>query len=234
MCFDLAGHDDDFEKTNAKEIFSFTDLESLYPVIQDRLDPIVPKGTLFAQPGVNVKMPAAVTDSSYIKGNADSTNNNVIQPDKRNGSNNWAVAGSKTQSGAPMLCNDPHLGLNLPSLWYEMQISTPEFNAYGVTFPGAPSIIIGFNDSIAWGVTNAGRDIKDYYEITFKDSTMQEYFFNNKWNATVFRDEVISVKDSSEVHEKIAMTVFGPVMYDKGYPDILHDGKILCTSLESS
>ena len=56
----------------------------------------------------------------------------AVKPNKDNGSNNWAVAGSKTKSGRPILCNDPHLGLNLPSLWYEMQISTPGFNAYGV------------------------------------------------------------------------------------------------------
>ncbi len=52
------------------------------------------------------------------------------------------------------------LGLNLPSLWYEMQITTPTFNVYGVSFPGAPAIIIGFNEHIAWGVTNAARDVR--------------------------------------------------------------------------
>ncbi len=61
-----------------------------------------------------------------------------VKPDKDNGSNNWAVSGIKTKSGSPILCNDPHLGLHLPSLWFEMQISCPSFNAYGATFPGAP------------------------------------------------------------------------------------------------
>ncbi|MEI9809163.1 MAG: penicillin acylase family protein [Bacteroidota bacterium] len=90
------------------------------------------------------------------------------RPDKNNGSNNWVVAGSKTQSGAPILCNDPHLELSLPSIWFEMQLSTPTSNAYGVSLPGSPFIIIGFNDNIAWGVTNAQRDVKDYFEIKFK------------------------------------------------------------------
>jgi penicillin amidase len=67
-------------------------------------------------------------------------------PDKNNGSNNWVVAGSKTQSGAPILCNDPHLELSLPSIWFEMQLSTPTSNSYGVSLPGSPFIIIGFND----------------------------------------------------------------------------------------
>src|SRR5690606_10098805 len=101
-------------------------------------------------------------DSLYYNNTQDSVQAALIlKPHENNGSNNWAVAGSKTQSGAPILCNDPHLGLNLPAIWYEMQISTPSYNTYGVSFPGAPSIVIGFNDSCAWAVTNAGRDVKD-------------------------------------------------------------------------
>lgn len=74
------------------------------------------------------------------------------RPDPNNGSNNWVVAGSKTQSGAPILCNDPHLELSLPSIWYEMQLHGPSSNTYGVSLPGSPFVIIGFNDSIAWGL----------------------------------------------------------------------------------
>ena len=90
------------------------------------------------------------------------------------------MAGSKTKSGRPILCNDPHLGLNLPSLWYEMQISTPEFNAYGATLPGAPNILIGFNENCAWGLTNSERDVRDYYEVKFRDTSMQEYWYNGE------------------------------------------------------
>ncbi len=224
MCFDLAGYDTDFEKTNMKGFLSTGDMEQLFPATQDSLDPIIPVGTAFATPGITITPPTGL-DSNYFHTNGAENGNSIIQPDKRNGSNNWAVAGSKTQSGATILCNDPHLGLNLPSLWYEMQLSAPGCNVYGVSFPGAPSVIIGYNDSIAWGVTNAGRDVKDYYEITFKDSTMQEYWYNDNWVSSTFRDEIINVKDSTEVHEKIAMTVWGPVMYDKHYENILHNGK---------
>ncbi len=224
MCFDLAGYDTDFEKTNMKGFLSTGDMEQLFPATQDSLDPIIPGGTAFATPTLTVTPPTGV-DSNYLQSKGGDNENSIVQPDKRNGSNNWAVAGSKTQTGATMLCNDPHLGLNLPSLWYEIQLFAPGCNVYGVSFPGAPSVIIGYNDSIAWGVTNAGRDVKDYYEIIFKDSTMQEYWYNENWVASTFRDEVINVKDSTEVHEKIAMTVWGPVMYDKHYENILHDGK---------
>ena len=84
------------------------------------------------------------------------------------------------------------------------------FNAYGVSFPGAPTVIIGFNDSCSFGFTNSGRDVRDFYEIKFKDSTMQEYWFDSTWKQTTFRDEVIKIKDKADDTEHIAMTVFGP------------------------
>ena len=66
------------------------------------------------------------------------------------GSNNWAVDGSKTLSGNPILCGDPHLKLSLPSIWFEVQITTPEMNTYGVSLPGFQGVVIGFNENIAW------------------------------------------------------------------------------------
>ncbi|MEX2398166.1 MAG: penicillin acylase family protein, partial [Balneolales bacterium] len=84
------------------------------------------------------------------------------------GSNNWAVDGSKTESGSPMLANDPHLNLTLPSLWYEVQLHSPTVNVYGASLPGAPAVIIGHNEHIAWGVTNTGADVMDIYEIEFQ------------------------------------------------------------------
>lgn len=224
MSYDLAGGDHDFEMTNAKNIFSAADIEKLYPITQDSLNPIIPKGTLFQPSSIVAKSPVNV-DSVYFHSIDSIKAPHVLQPNKNNGSNNWVVAGGKTKSGSPILCNDPHLGLNLPSLWYEMQIFAPGINTYGVSFPGSPSIIIGFNDSCAWGVTNAGRDVKDYYEITFRDSSRQEYMYNGVFTKATFRNEIIKVKGEADVVERIAMTVFGPVMFDKNYPDILNDGK---------
>ena len=121
MSYDLAGHDDDFEMTNAKSYFSASDFNQLFPLNQDSLDPIIPKGTVYSKPKVIVKAPSNV-DSVYFN-NKDIADVDEEKPDKDNGSNNWAVSGTKTKSGSPILCNDPHLGLNLPSLWYEMQLS---------------------------------------------------------------------------------------------------------------
>ena len=215
MSENLAGGEDDFEMTNARSFFSKEDFAKLYPLRQDSLDPIIPKGTVFRQPSIIPQVPSDA-DSLYFENQSVAVTEEE-KPDPNNGSNNWAVAGAKTKSGAPILCNDPHLGLNLPSLWFEMQLTTPNYNAYGATFPGAPGIIIGYNDSIAWGVTNGGRDVRDYYEIKFKDDTRQEYWYNNSWNRTEFRYEEILVKDSLPYYDTVAYTLFGPVMYDKSF-----------------
>jgi penicillin amidase len=223
MAYDLTGGGYDFEMTNAKSVFSAADLELIYPTIQDSVDPIVPRGTIFPPAGLVIRKPASA-DSLYYKAD-EGLNSPMMRPDKDNGSNNWAVAGRKTKSGRPILCNDPHLGLNLPAIWYEMQITTPTYSCYGVSLPGSPSIVIGFNDSCAWGVTNAQRDVKDFYEITFKDTSMKEYLVNGKWEQSTFRNEVIKVKGQSDVVEKIAITSFGPVMYDAAYPNKSMDKK---------
>jgi penicillin G amidase len=200
MSYDLAGHEDDLKFTNARNMFSQTDFETLFPVFQDSLKPIVPHDMGSPYPDTadyNMSIPSTADSLYFNFPKKDILTNELPQPDKDNGSNNWAVSGSKTADGSPILCNDPHLGLNLPSIWYEMQLSTPDFNVYGVTFPGAPNIIIGFNDSIAFGFTNAGRDVKDYYEIRY---------------------EHIAVRGGKEMIDTVTYTRFGPVIYDHSFP----------------
>ena len=215
MAFDLSSGEKDFEMTNAKNYFSPADFKLLYPQYQDSLDPIIPRGTIYKAPLQPLVIPADA-DSVYFK--QDFVNAEVLErPEVANGSNNWAVSGSKTQSGSPILANDPHLGLNLPSIWFEMQISVPEFNAYGATFPGAPYVIIGYNDSCAFGFTNGGRDVRDYYEIKFKDDSRKEYWYDSAWKQTDFRIEEIKVAGQASVYDTVAYTVFGPVMYDKSF-----------------
>ena len=215
MAYDLSAHETDFEMTNAKHFFSPADFNLLYPAVQDSLDPIIPRGTKFAPASIKPIAPKNV-DSAYFSTDIVSAEENE-KPDAANGSNNWAVSGKRTKAGAPILCNDPHLGLNLPAIWYEMQLSTPSFNAYGATFPGSPSVIIGFNDSCAFGFTNGGRDVRDYYEIKFKDNTRREYWFNNEWKKTEVKVETIKIVGKPDFKDTVAYTVFGPVMYDESF-----------------
>ncbi len=208
-----SGTEHDLQYTNAKAIFTPDELKAIYPQVADSLLPIVPKGTTFDKPGIVPVKPASA-DSLYINSKMTTAAVDNYRPDENNGSNNWVVAGSKTKSGAPILCNDPHLELSLPSIWYEIQLVTPTSNTYGVSLPGSPFVIIGFNDSIAWGVTNSQRDVKDYYEIKFKDKSKKEYWLNGKWEPTTLRPEVINVKGGATVYDTVAYTAFGPVMYD--------------------
>ncbi|MDB5210234.1 MAG: penicillin acylase family protein [Sediminibacterium sp.] len=228
MSYDLSarGVTTDLQMTNAKNYFGYDDFEKLFPNVQDSLDPIIPHGTSYEEPGIKTHAPKNV-DSAYLHTMVNSTAMAPIVPDRDNGSNNWAVAGTKTKSGRPILANDPHLGLNIPSLWYEVQINTPTHNTYGASFPGTPAVVIGFNDSIAWGVTNAGRDVLDFYDIQFKDSSMNEYMLNGVWTKAEHRKEVIKVKGVGDSVENIAMTVFGPVMYDGANKNISTKGKYL-------
>jgi hypothetical protein len=74
------------------------------------------------------------------------------------GSNNWVVAGTRSQSGKPMLANDPHLGLTTPSVWYFARMSAPGLQVFGATFPGLPYVVLGRNEHVAWSATNTGPE----------------------------------------------------------------------------
>jgi penicillin amidase len=224
MTNDLAGFDTDFEFTNALRLLGEEKFKILYPDVQDSLSPIIPKGTQFYS---NTTIPVAPSnaDSVYFHRKDSIWYTQQFKPNPSNGSNNWALSGSKTKSGKPILCNDPHLSITLPSIWYEMQINTPNFNVYGVSFPGILGVMIGFNDNIAFGFTNAGRDMKDYYEITFRDKSRLSYWFNNQWKNSNIRIEHIAIKDQKEVLDTVAYSVFGPVMYDESFPDKLKTKK---------
>jgi penicillin G amidase len=215
-----SGTETDLANTNTKALFIPDELKKIYPQVHDSLMPIVPKGTIFEKPGI-VPVQPATADSLYFGSKDFVSAREISKPDINNGSNNWVVAGTKTKSGVPILCNDPHLEMSLPSIWYEIQLQTPTSNAYGVSLPGAPFVIIGFNDSIAWGVTNSQRDVKDYYSIRFKDKSKQEYWFNGGWKKTSLKEEIIKVKGEKEVRDTVAYTIFGPVMFDESYPDTL-------------
>ena len=84
-------------------------------------------------------------------------------PPPGQGSNAWVLAGSRTASGAPLLANDPHLGLQAPGVWYLAHLAAPELELIGATLPGVPGIVLGHNGSVAWGFTNTGPDTQDLF-----------------------------------------------------------------------
>jgi penicillin amidase len=136
------------------------------------------------------------------------------------GSNNWVVSGAHTANGKPLLANDTHLELSLPPIWYEVHVTAPGWNVKGFTLPGAPLVIIGHNDRIAWGFTNNGADVQDLYIETFNPAASDEYRVSSMWRKAQVYDETIHVKGGSEEHVKVMVTRHGPVVRrngEKGY-----------------
>ncbi len=193
------------------------DLFPNYPAMES---PIVPEGTVWDfNPMAVPPVPQEVTvspDSGLLAFS-------VPAPRPEVGSNNWAVGGSRSATGLPILANDPHLQLTLPSIWYQMQLSSPSVNVYGVALPGTPAIIIGFNKDVAWGVTNVGSDVMDFYRTRFRDSTCREYWHDGQWKPTTMYVETFTVKGGDELQDTLYYTHQGPVVYHKpsttGYTD---------------
>src|SRR5580765_92724 len=136
------------------------------------------------------------------------------------GSNNWVVSGAHTASGKPLLANDTHLELGLPPIWYEVHVTAPGWNVKGFTLPGAPLVIIGHNDRIAWGFTNNGADVQDLYIEAFNPAASDEYRVHGAWTKAQVYDETIHVKGGADEHLQVIVTRHGPIVHrdgDKGY-----------------
>jgi penicillin amidase len=204
--------DKDIEMTNALKLYGKDVVELLYPDRDTKDDPIVsrPGGWNFKSV-VSDTIPLAIPDE-LVK-----INEKIPQPDPTTGSNNWAVSGSKTASGSPILCGDPHLNLNLPSLWYVVHLNAPGINCMGASLPGTPTVIIGFNDSIAWSVTNAQRDLVDWFKITFQNNKRDRYLLDGKWMAAKKIVEAFHVRDRPTFYDTIIYTHWGPITYDENY-----------------
>jgi penicillin amidase len=128
------------------------------------------------------------------------------------GSNNWVVSGAHTATGKPLLANDTHLELSIPPIWYEIHLTAPGWNVKGFTLPGAPFVVIGHNDHIAWGFTNNGADVQDLYIETFNPAIADEYLVNKKWVKAQTLDENIKVKGQPDQHLPIVVTRHGPIV----------------------
>lgn len=203
--------DKDIEMTNALKLFGKEMVDLLYPDNEHVGDPIVDK------PGQWNFAPVALNDTPPALPDELIGISKPPPPDPTIGSNNWAVSGSKTYTGYPMLAGDPHLQLNLPSIWYAIQLNAPGINAMGASLPGVPTITIGFNDSIAWSVTNAQRDLVDWYKITFKDKTRDQYLLDGKWVNSRKVIERITVRGGPTFYDTVVYTHWGPVVYDHSF-----------------
>jgi len=206
MSFVLASGTDDLKMTNILRQYGREVAEDLFPNYPFEESPIIPTGSpVDFKP---VPIPAAPKDFIGL-GSAMQT----PEKDPNIGSNNWAVSGNKTVSGMPILANDPHLTLSLPSIWYQVQLVAPGVNVYGSTMPGTPNVITGFNKNIAWGVTNVGSDVLDWYQVKFKDAKKLEYWHDGQWKKTKLRIETFKIKGGKDFVDTVFFTHHGPVVY---------------------
>jgi penicillin amidase len=127
------------------------------------------------------------------------------------GSNGWAVAGSKTKSGKPMLASDMHLQHGVPGIWYEADLLAGGFHVSGVTLPGTPFVIVGHNQHVAWGFTNLGADVQDLYiEQTRGEGDSAEFeAADGSWQKLLHQREVIRVRGGKDVVLDVTATEHG-------------------------
>ena len=129
------------------------------------------------------------------------------------GSNNWVVDGSKSITGKPLLADDPHLGVGMPAVWYEVHLCGGGLDVTGASFPGVPGVIIGHNRHIAWGVTNVGPDVQDLYIERINPANPNQYLYQDKWEDMRIIHEEIRVKGRKEpVVLEVRVTRHGPII----------------------
>ena len=140
------------------------------------------------------------------------------------GSNSWAISGSRTSTGRPLLANDPHLGIQMPSIWYQAHLECKPitdacpYNVAGFTFAGVPGIIIGHNDRIAWGFTNVDPDVMDLYIERVNPDNPNQYEVNGEWVDFETRTETIQVVGGEAVDMTVRLTRHGPVISESYGP----------------
>jgi len=224
MALDLGGNwGHEFARWMALQTLSTDELWTLLPPY-----PGEPRGTkvdvaaLYQNLGVYAK-PSSAKAAAWNQPHLLASSTLDIGVLEGKGSNNWVVPGSNTQSGLPLLANDPHLGLSAPAVWYFAGLHAPAgklpdgqthgaLNVVGATLPGLPFVVLGRTQKAAWGFTNTGPDVQDLYleALEGKDS----YRTPSGQQAFETRKEVIKVKGQGDVAIQVRTTRHGPVISD--------------------
>ncbi len=198
--------------------------DALFPVnspIQEPLQPTGARGPRFdfaSIPGPGRPDTAAARVGALLRGIEPPGFTSGADP-RHLASNNWAVAPSRSADGHALLANDPHLDLTLPSIWYETQLVVPgKLDVYGVTIPGTPGIVLGFNRDVAWGFTNTGADVLDFYRETVDDTLRPaRYEVDGVWKPLEQRIEMYRGKHGETLAvDTVRYTSRGPLMHRFG------------------
>lgn len=240
MAWDLSGNlDEEIGRSQARVNHTKREVKQLYPPYDyDRAAPIVGSGT--AVDGVfdadstgGTRNPARVPPTALQRSGSDQVSPRVKALDRVQsaldqvpallgegdgiGSNSWVVSGALSQTGAPLLANDPHLGASLPGVWMQMGLhcrsTGPQcsLDVAGFTFSGVPGVVIGHNADIAWGFTNLGPDVTDLFLERVRGT---DWRFDGEWLPMTLRTETIKVVGGDDVELPIRRTDHGPLLSD--------------------
>ncbi|HXG44115.1 MAG TPA: penicillin acylase family protein [Gemmatimonadales bacterium] len=203
MGWTLAYNELELVQDAARRALGAAAADALYPVNSPIQEPVVPNGRTaprFEWGRLPAPEPGPVASGTRTRG-ADGARSGpallpprapAIAPVPLPASNNWAVAPARTAAGHALLAGDPHLDLTLPSIWYEAHLVVPgRLDVYGVTIPGAPAIVLGFNRDVAWSMTNTDADVLDRYrEVVDDGASPTRYRLDGAWRPLAFREEI--------------------------------------------
>ncbi|MBX3012535.1 MAG: penicillin acylase family protein [Caldilineaceae bacterium] len=128
------------------------------------------------------------------------------------GSNAWVLAPQHSLNRRPLLCNDPHLAVQIPGTWYELHLNAPDYAVSGVSLPGTPGVVIGHNEEIAWGMTNAMVDVQDLYWERAHPTESSHFAYGDSWESATVREETIEVRRRAPHVERVVITRHGPLI----------------------
>ena len=223
MAYTLNAANEDIPATRTRELIGERAFGFLFPERDPEAEPVIPRGTAFwrgdsalLRATERARLGAGVGQVSPPgePGRVPDGNGGYAPFPEGVGSNNWAIAGERTQTGRPLLANDPHLSLTLPSIWFESELHAGGLHVHGVNLPGVPGITIGFNADVAWGVTNVGTDVLDWRPVDWLDADRTRYRREDGSTGLVtYRTERIRVRGGEDVVERVADTDYGPIVH---------------------
>ncbi|MEA3503532.1 MAG: penicillin acylase family protein [Actinomycetota bacterium] len=224
MAWDLRGNmDAEIERAMLLGSLSEEQVAQLFPPYPGEINPyIVPVGanasaptaSLRTTPGIRTALASVQTKLDLVAALG------AGDPEVGIGSNSWVVSGNLTDTGSPILANDPHLAIQMPSIWYQNSLHCTEvsdacpFDVAGFSFAGVPGVIIGHNAKMAWGITNLGPDVQDLFIEKINPDNPNQYEVNGAWVDMDVHEETIDVAGGDPVTIEVKVTRHGPIISD--------------------
>jgi penicillin amidase len=226
MAWDLAGNlGDEITRSQLLDVLTPDQVAQLYPPYPEENPVIVgdsaPRvdGPVIDPPPLDVArlLGRTAANAALVDGVAGGSGIGI-------GSNSWVIGPERSATGSAILANDPHLGIRMPSIWYQVALhclprsAACGYEVAGFSFPGLPGVVIGHNDRVAWGFTNLGPDVMDLYVEQLNPADPDQYLYEGKWVDMELRTETVQVAGSDPVEVEIRSTRHGPIISDSYGP----------------